>query len=262
MLTQNEEVQTLVKLGLTVLQARVYIALVKFGASTGKTTAKAAQVAPQDVYRVLGELQEKGLVEKIIFKPPLYRAATTIQEGISMLLKEKQEEYIRTKKQAEIIFNSLGQNKSQNNQEEGVQFTITSELKLLIKSHEKLTASCKNSIDFIFPIKISEKELFRDADHLKAAIKRGIKIRAMTGKPIQDSTNVNSKSIFKSPEFEHRFLPESAIPFGMHIFDNQEATLAISSNAMPSLWTNNSHVVKLAQVYFEHIWKDAEITNQ
>ena len=179
-----------------------------------------------------------------------------------MLLKEKQEDYIRIKKQAEIIFNSLSQNRSQNNQEEGVQFTITSELKLLIKSHEKLTASCKRSIDFVYPIKISEKELFQDADQIKAAIDRGIKIRAMTGKPIQDSTNLNSKSAFKSPGFEHRFLPESVISFGMHIFDNQEVTLAISSNPMPSLWTNNSHVVKLAQVYFEKIWKDAEITNQ
>jgi hypothetical protein len=31
---------------------------------------------------------------------------------------------------------------------------------------------------------------------------------------------------------------------------------------MPSLWTNNSHVVKLAKVYFENIWENAEITNQ
>jgi hypothetical protein len=179
-----------------------------------------------------------------------------------MLLQEKQEEYIRTKKQAEKIFNSLSQNRSQNNQEEGVQFTITSELKLLIKSHEKFTASCKRSIDFVFPIKISEKEVLRDSDHIKAAIERGIKVRAMTGRPIQDATNMNSKSAFKSPRFEHRFLPESVTPFGMHIFDNQEVTLAISSNPMPSLWTNNSHVVKLAQVYFENLWENAETANQ
>jgi sugar-specific transcriptional regulator TrmB len=239
----------------------VYIALVKFGASTGKTAARAAQVAPQDVYRVLAELQEKGLVEKIIFKPPLYRA-TTIQDGISMLLQEKKEEYIKTKKQAETIFNSFNQNSNKNNQEEGVQFTITSELKLLIKSHEKLTASCERSIDFVYPIKISEKELFRDSDHIKAAIERGIKVRAMTERPIQELTDMNSKSAFKNPGFEHRFLPESATPFGMHIFDNREVTLAISSNPMPSLWTNNSHVVKLAQVYFENIWDNAEIANR
>jgi hypothetical protein len=179
-----------------------------------------------------------------------------------MLLQEKKEDYIKTKNQAETMFNSFNHNSNHNNQEEGIQFTITSELKLLIKSHEKMTASCERSIDFVYPLKISEKELLRDFDHIKAAIERGINVRAMTERPIQDSTGKNSKSVFKSAGFEHRFLPESVIPFGMHIFDNQEVTLAISSNPMPSLWTNNSHVVKLAQVYFENIWDNAEIANQ
>ena len=125
-----------------------------------------------------------------------------------------------------------------------------------------MTASCERSIDFVYPIRIGEKELFRDSDHIKAAIERGIKVRAMTERPIQDSTDMNSKSAFRSAGFEHRFLPESAIPFGMHIFDNREVTLAISSNPMPSLWTNNSHVVKLAQVYFENIWDNDQIANQ
>jgi hypothetical protein len=40
----DESVQTLVNLRLTVLQAKVYIALAKSGTSTGKTTAKVAQV--------------------------------------------------------------------------------------------------------------------------------------------------------------------------------------------------------------------------
>ena len=168
---------------------------------------------------------------------------------------------LKQKNKQKKFSDSLTQNRNQSNQEEGVQFTITSEFKLLIKTHEKLTASCKKSIDFIFPIKIGEKEVLRESDHIKAAIERGIKVRAMTERPIQDTTNSNSKPTLKSPRFEHRFLPESVTPFGMHIFDNQEVTLAISSNPMPSLWTNNSHVVKLAQVYFENIWKDAENAN-
>ena len=106
------------------------------------------------------------------------------------------------------------------------------------------------------------KNCFENSDHIKAAIERGIKVRAMTERPIQELTDMNSKSAFKNPRFEHRFLPESATPFGMNIFDNQEVTLAITSNPMPSLWTNNSHLVKLAQVYFENIWEKAEIVNQ
>jgi hypothetical protein len=128
-------------------------------------------------------------------------------------------------------------------------------VKLLIKLHEKLATLCKESIDFVFPIRMNDKELFRSSEYIKPALKRGVRVRALTGGTTLDLTDRTSKSNFKITNFEHRFLPESIIPFGMHIFDNQEVTLAISSNPMPSLWTNNLHVVNLAAVYFEKTWK-------
>ena len=99
MLLQEETVQTLVNLELTVLQAKVYLALVKLGTSTGRTTAKAAKVASQDVYRVLTELQEKGLVEKIIAKPNKYRPIP-LKDGLSMLLQRRNKQTAELKKAA------------------------------------------------------------------------------------------------------------------------------------------------------------------
>ncbi|MCW4019121.1 MAG: hypothetical protein NWF00_10680 [Candidatus Bathyarchaeota archaeon] len=96
----EEAIQTLVNLGLTVLQAKVYLALVTVGTTTGRITAKAANVASQDVYRVLTELQEKGLAEKIIAKPNKYKP-TPVQNGISALLKQKIKEYNENEKKAE-----------------------------------------------------------------------------------------------------------------------------------------------------------------
>jgi sugar-specific transcriptional regulator TrmB len=146
--SQDEAIQTLVKLRLTVLQAKVYIALAKLGTSTGRTTAKVAQVASQDVYRVLDDLQEKGLVEKIIAKPTMYKA-TPIKEGLSILLQNKKEEFIETEKQVKTMSNNFYENKNQNILQENVQFIITSELTLLFKMHEKSADMTKNSIDTI-----------------------------------------------------------------------------------------------------------------
>ncbi|MGE5187977.1 MAG: TrmB family transcriptional regulator, partial [Betaproteobacteria bacterium] len=84
----DEPVETLINLGLTVLQAKVYLSLAKLGTSTGRTTAKDAKVAPQDVYRVLAELQEAGLVEKIIAKPNKY-CPMPINQGFAMLIKHR-----------------------------------------------------------------------------------------------------------------------------------------------------------------------------
>jgi hypothetical protein len=47
--------------------------------------------------------------------------------------------------------------------------------------------------------------------------------------------------------------------FGMHIFDEQQVTLAMSEKEpLPSLWTNNVHVVKLAEAHFENMWDNAQ----
>ena len=230
----DESVQTLVNLGLTVLQAKVYLNLAKVGISTGRTTAKESKVASQDVYRILTELQEKGLVEKIIGRPTFYKA-TPINEGISLLLKNKKEEYIETEKQAKIMSDNCCENKETNVQFEKIDFTITSKLTLLLKMHDKMADKSKKNIDFIFGVKINEKMLLHNHQYIQRAIKRGVKIRAIVPKGSKETITKNPKPLLKNPLFEIRYLPEEFIPFGMHIFDKEKVTLAVSEKPMPKL---------------------------
>jgi sugar-specific transcriptional regulator TrmB len=123
LLSQDETVETLVNLGLTVLQARVYIALSRLGTQTGRATAKAARVAPQDVYRVLSELQEKGLIEKIISKPNQYRSAPVIQ-GLSMLLHDRNQQTYRLKKAVSKICKNLEIKDYQDNSDVTKEFAL------------------------------------------------------------------------------------------------------------------------------------------
>lgn len=256
--TVDESVQTLVNLGLTILQAKVYISLTKVGPSTGRTTAKESKVAPQDVYRVLTELQEKGLAEKIIGRPTVYKA-TSINEGISLLLKNKKEEYIETEKQAKIMTDNYCENNKTSARFEKIDFTITSKFSLLLKMHDKIADMSEKNIDFIFGAKINEKMLLQNHQYIQRAIKRGVKIRAIISKDSNVTITENPKPLLKNSLFEIRYLPEESSPFGMHIFDKKEVTLAVSEKPMPSLWTNSPHIVKLAEVYFENMWNCAQI---
>ena len=70
----KEDHQTLIDLGLTLLQAKVYLALVQSGTLKVGTIAQVSKVARPDVYRTLQKLQDLGLIEKIITKPILFRA--------------------------------------------------------------------------------------------------------------------------------------------------------------------------------------------
>ena len=57
--------QILTNLGLTPVQARVYLALVESGPLRISAISKASDVARPDVYRILSNLEKIGLVEKI-----------------------------------------------------------------------------------------------------------------------------------------------------------------------------------------------------
>ena len=92
---QDKDVETLTSLGLTVLQAKVYLALVKSGDLTIKEISKNADVARQDLYRITSELQKLGLVERLITIPTKFRAME-LTHGISILLQ------LRREKEAEM----------------------------------------------------------------------------------------------------------------------------------------------------------------
>jgi len=87
-MVDNEHVQILTDLGLTLLQAKTYLALSQLGKATVKTISKTANVARQDVYRVMLALEKLGLAEKIVAKPTMYKA-TPIKEGIYFCFKRK-----------------------------------------------------------------------------------------------------------------------------------------------------------------------------
>ncbi len=220
--------------------------------ATGRVTAKSAQIAPQDVYRVLDALQEKGLVEKIVAKPSMYKS-TPINEGLSILLQTKRQEYVETEKNVEILRSTFCENQEKGSQG-CVQFVITSQLTLLWKLHAKLANASKKSIDFIAPLKTSEQKLHRCCPYIKPAISRNVNIRVIVAK---GGETPKFSKVVKNPLFQLRLLPEGAIPFGMHIFDRQEVTLAISKEPLPSLWSNNAHLVRLAEVYYESMWNSA-----
>ena len=73
---QGEDVQTLRGFGLTFLQAKVYLTLVRTGNSTVKKIAEKTNIARQEAQRVAAELQSLGLVEKLLVNPTEFDASS------------------------------------------------------------------------------------------------------------------------------------------------------------------------------------------
>ena len=64
----NDQILTLTELSLSTTQAKIYLALVKTKSQTAQAISTLSSVSRPDVYRVLNQLQNLGLVEKIIAK--------------------------------------------------------------------------------------------------------------------------------------------------------------------------------------------------
>jgi len=78
-------------LGLTVLQAKIYLALARSGVADVKTISSVSGVARQDVFRVMSGLQELGLVENSASSQDVYNAVP-LRKGLFVLLQQKVEE--------------------------------------------------------------------------------------------------------------------------------------------------------------------------
>ncbi|PVX24325.1 MAG: hypothetical protein CW691_07915 [Candidatus Bathyarchaeum sp.] len=81
MIHEDNEVKTLIKLGLTRRQAMVYLCLIRSGTSTIKTISKGTNIARQHIYKVISTLNELGLVEKVLTSPTKFKAVP-IQVGL------------------------------------------------------------------------------------------------------------------------------------------------------------------------------------
>ena len=92
-LSTNEQITAVLEeLGLGKVQARIYTLLARSGVSNARVVAKNAKVATQDVYRLLNELIDLGLVMKIIGKPTMY-VPLPLHEGLFLLLKRRKEKF-------------------------------------------------------------------------------------------------------------------------------------------------------------------------
>lgn len=254
---QDKQIQTLMNLGLSLLQTKIYLSLAKLGKADIKTIAKASNVARQDIYRIMPSLEKMGLVEKILSKATMYKA-TPIKEGLTNLLQKQKEEYSKTERKINLLISNFHNNDLQVSQKNDPYFRVISEWTLLKKMHKSLINTAQTNIDITCPAKTFPKMLYDQLPHLKEAKKKGIKIRAITQDVGKKILLEKIQTLSKMAFVETRYLSNYDL-FGMHAFDKKEITVSIfEPESGSSLWSNDQNVVKIAQSYFEHLWNESE----
>jgi sugar-specific transcriptional regulator TrmB len=259
----GERIETLIRLGLTLNQARAYLALVEFGSASAREIAKKAHITRQDIYRVIPTLQETGIIEKTLSNPALY-TALSMQQGISILLKRKiVEQQELQKKTTELLLdfkNYSGERASENSD-----FIIVTGRDAIVQRIRNNLLKVQIGLDVVISKRRFVAIMPELADLFLKALKRGIKFRVVTEQQeYEQSIQEMLNSLVMQPGFEIRYLseqPESVVS----ILDGDQAIVTLSStapfNETSALLSGNSCFVALAQSYFKVKWRSAQQKN-
>lgn len=256
---EEELFQLLTQLGLTTSQAKVYIGLLELKQASGKVTARHSKMARQEVYRVLDELQEKGLVEKIIARPTEFKPVL-IEDCLSILIASKKNEFSENQRKAAILLRKFNKESSRIKsqiQEDDSKFILIPEREVTKRVKRKIE-NTRTSLDAITTLNRFRHLIQNVNDECEKALERGVKFRLIVNK--FDNENLLTpvtKSVPKNPLFNLRYI-STPHRVALAIYDKKEVCVAISAtasiNETPILMSNNPSLVEIAQSYFETAW--------
>lgn len=261
---EDEDIEALTSLGLTMLQAKVYLTLVESESATIKDISKDTGIARQDLYRITSELQECGLIEQIITKPVMYKAIP-LTSGISILLNDMQRKRSESnKKVAKLIQRFKTKEVTAKTKGEKNQFVLVPGKNALILKERILLTTTKKSLSLITSKQRFSQKLYSLAEEFQKAVSKGVNIRILMDKTDTEKyrglSNKLAKNYKDSPSFEVRYITAPP-PVVMAVFDNKEVIIVASANSglaeSPALWSNNLSLVELAHSYFEMMWLTA-----
>jgi sugar-specific transcriptional regulator TrmB len=244
-------------LGLTSLQARVYLVLLSLGESlTVREISKSSNVSRQDVYQVLRELQDLSLIVKEIDAISRFEAIP-MQEALLILVKRRTK--ITSSLMAEAM--ELLQNfstKEVKTKEDHSQMVLIPGKTVVRRRIAKAIETVEESLCVITPWRESVQWLCGLPELHQKILNRGAKVRHITGKPEEPVVCPKVlQNLLKHPNFQIRASTDPERSIG--IYDNKAvfiATLAYSSaGESPALFTNNSNIVGILTSYFEMKWQ-------
>jgi sugar-specific transcriptional regulator TrmB len=253
----DDDVELLKFLGLSPLMAKVYLFLVNSGSSTSNSLSKASDVNRGDIYRTLSRLQEIGLVERVIDSPVRW-TPVPIREGLSILLEQRDNENTALKKKAEELLSRYKRKIviTTSDDEQKAQFILLSEKAVRIRMAEA-NRNMKTSLDLVNTWRMRQLAFFNSIGREKALAK-GVRFRIITDVPPKEQSIRGAKQIKESDSHELRYcaVPPTAL---VRIFDGKEVFVLTSPNNSSqdssALWTCNSSLVSMAQIYFDALWQ-------
>ena len=260
-MSNDENTDLLLGLGLTLNQAKVYLAILKLEKTTATEIAKFSKVRREDVYRNLPSLEKMGLIERLLGKPTHIRA-TPISDALSFLVaeeKSKSDDRL-TGMRNKVQMLSRKDWKQPLPGEESIYILIAEKKAILAKTSELIRNSTKE-VSLIADKARIIPTLSQFSEECKQAIKNGSQICLIFEGDKSDSLlKEKVNKLIDGASVHIKFYSEPLNHFIMS--DDKEALITTSKESglgeSPSLWTNNSNLIGALRTAFESDWQKSE----
>ena len=262
-IVSSNDIQILKLAGLSVLQAKVYLTLLRTGRATTRQVSNVAQIDRSDVYRTLISLRKIELVEEIIGTPRVYKAVS-IHDGISILRQHKKEEYDQIVKATNNIAKKF---RKQEEMGDEPQFCLT-HVKQEAPNERMIQTwrSARESVSMYYGDKQNyTKAITLHSDVWAEFLRKGLLVRIIAVEPDKNETYKKIiDRLSRKPSFNLRY--SSNIASSFVLFDDKEVWLStgIEDGFKGSLWlwSNYPSIGKLFQGFFEKLWNEASLVQE
>ncbi len=230
MATNKLDVENLVAIGLTSTQARVYLAISRMGTAKASIIWKDSAVARQDIYRILTELEEKSLVEKIVGAPTKFRAIP-LKDGLEVLLKEKAHQYNDLRKKTNELLERLKVNQKENPATKEPEFIIISTKDAYNRRLEDAVTATQKTIDIINSFDEFKYRVMNDTELIEKLIEKNVRLRYLISQPKDGQRLPKVFALKKNTCVEIRFTPTKPLAT-IRIEDKKQVFVSVTNAAL------------------------------
>ena len=250
----------LMEFGLNEREARLYVCLLKHGASTVAKLTKSLGIYRVDVHRTLESVIDKGLVEALLDAPLMY-VAVPIREAVNSALEARMDEYRRMQQMTHELVEIVERVHFEPS-EEVSKFRLVRSVKRARTLTSQMVKTAQKDIVFITtPYVVDAIIEFGSLADYKNAAKRRVSVRCVT--------NISERNLDAVLDARNYLGVRHYSDYHGICFlavDNRESFTALDCDVLQSesdlhnvwLWSDNTDFAERLRATFEILWTQSD----
>ncbi len=250
--------KTLHKLGLSKNEIKIYLHLAKTGEHKASEISEALSLHRTETYRILRDLEKKGLISSV-FEKPLKFIATPFEKALDLLIEAKKMRISLLEKKKENLISlwlSLPKPETENERKEVFQ-VLEGEEQISLKASEIICNAEKQVSVFVSECDIANFYHSGLLDKLEELSKQGVDVKLLTGYSPKSCFFIEKMKLKKT---KYSVSEVEELPTFL-IMDSSQILLIIRKNnskkKVAALWTNYDAFIKALKTLFTQLWESS-----